>query len=397
MKTLALKENLFYVGVIDHGLKVFDAVMPTKYGTSYNSYLLKTEEGGVLFEGSKANFEEEYLQHISSLMDFKDIKYVVVAHTEPDHSGAIEALLDKNPDITVIASPSGLNNLKNILRKPFKSLTAVAGKEMKIGQYTLQFVSGLFCHWPDVMFTYIKELKAIVTCDAFGAHYASDEILLSKEKNKAAYNEAFEYYFQCVMAPFASFAAQASDRVSKLDVDMILTGHGPVIETEVKETIAHFKACAEKNLPIQDSNHVTLVYATCYGYTERMANHLKDKFEDEGKQVSFYRIDALNYLESKAKILEDIRTSKKVIFGTPTVINDAISLFYDLLNSEPNTFFQNKEGSVFGDYGWSGEAVKNLSDFMTMKKMKVIPGFKYCFKIDEEGYKELDAYFETIK
>ena len=85
MKTLKLKENLYYVGCIDHDLKVFDSVMPLKYGTSYNSYLLKTKEGGVIFEGNKAGFSEEYLTHISNLIDFKDIKYLVVAHTEPDN------------------------------------------------------------------------------------------------------------------------------------------------------------------------------------------------------------------------------------------------------------------------------------------------------------------------
>lgn len=397
MKTLQLKENLYYVGVVDKGLQVFDAIMPTSHGTTYNSYLLKTSEGAVVFEGSKASFEEEYLEHISQIVDFKDIKYLVVAHTEPDHSGAIEALLKKNPEIIVVASNAGMNNLKNILRFSFKSYLAVPGKELKVGQYTLQFVSGLFCHWPDVVFTYIKEEKALVSCDAFGAHYATDNILLSKEKDRKTYKEMFDYYFKCIMSPFASFAVQASDRAAALNPELILTGHGPVIDVDAMEVIDAFKKEGEKYLLKNDPLKVTIVYATCYGYTKQMAEYLEKKFEENGKQVAIYQIDALNYENSKAKILEDIRTSGEVLFGSPTILGDAVSLFYDLLNSEPGFMFMNKKASVFGDYGWSGEAVANLSSFLAMKKFKVIEGFRYSFKIDENGFAQLDEYFDRIK
>ncbi len=397
MEKLQLRENLYYIGVIDKGLQVFDVAMPTEHGTTYNSYLLKTEEGAVIFEGSKANFEEEYLKHISEIVDFDDIKYLVVAHTEPDHSGAVEALLKKNPNITIIASNAGMNNLKNILRFPFRSYVALPGKELKIGQYTLQFISGLFCHWPDVMFTYIKEEKALVSCDAFGAHYASDAILLSKEKNMPLYEQMFDYYFKCIMSPFASFAVQAADRAAALKPEMILVGHGPVIDVDADKVIEHFKREGEKYLVKNDPNKVVIVYASCYGYTKQMAEYLKEKLEKENKKVSMYQIDALNYSESKPKILEDIRTCGELLLGSPTIVGDAVSLFYDLLISEPGICFLNKKASVFGDYGWSGEAVANLSQFLTMKKFKVVEGYRYSFKIDGEGLKGLDEYFERIK
>ncbi len=180
-------------------------------------------------------------------------------------------------------------------------------------------------------------------------------------------------------------------------MDFILTGHGPVIDTSIKEVIDRFRKNGEKYLVKNDTNKVTIVYASCYGYTKKMAEYLKEKFEKEGKKVAFYQIDALNYSTEKPLILEDIRTSGTVLFGTPTVLGDAISLFYDLLNSEPLMMFQNKKASVFGDYGWSGEGVGNLSLFLGIKKFKVVEGFKYSFKVDEEGYRKLDEYFMTIK
>lgn len=396
MKTLELTKNLYYVGCIDHDLKVFDSVMPLEYGTSYNSYLLKTNEGGVIFEGSKAGFADEYLDHISSLIEFKDIAFLVVAHTEPDHSGAIEALLKKNPSITVVASPAGINNLKNILRFPFKFLMVTPGKELKVGQYILKFLSGMLLHWPDVLFTYIKEEKALVTCDAFGTHYAFDDVLFSRLKDEKGYKASFSYYFDCIMAPFASYALQAVERVLPLDIKMLLVGHGPVIDVKVPEVISAFEEEAKRNLPANDESHFTLVYTSCYGYTEKMALALKEKLGEASKMVSFFQIDALNYAQQKDDILEAVRTSSFVLFGTPTIANDAVNLFYDLLLSKPIPFYQGKKFAAFGDYGWSGEGVKNISDFALTRKMKISDGFKWAFKVDQKGLEELSEWAESL-
>lgn len=396
MKTLKLNENLYYVGVIDHDLKVFDSIMPLKYGTSYNSYLLKTDEGAVLFEGSKAGFEDEYLNNIESICPLSEIKYLVVAHTEPDHSGAIEALLKKNTDITVVISPAGNNNLKNILRFPYKSMIMTAGKEMKVGQYTLSFVSGLFLHWPDVLFTYIKEEKALVTCDGFGAHYAFDDILYSKVRDQKEYREAFDYYFTCIMAPFANFVLDAVKRVRALDVKMLLVGHGPVIDMNAADVIDAFESDAKKALVTNDKNKITLVYTSCYGYTAEMAEYIEKKLKENGKEVDSYSIDALDYADKKDKILASIQSSSMVLFGSPTIINDAVPYFYDILLSQPNTFFANKKFSAFGDYGWSGEAVMNLSSFAQMRKMKVIDGYRYSFKLDSKCFEEMDEYVSRL-
>lgn len=396
MKTVQLKENLYYVGVIDHDLKVFDSIMPLSYGTSYNSYLLKTEEGGVLFEGSKHGFEEEYLKNIESILPIEDISYLVVAHTEPDHSGAIEALLKRNPKIKVIASPSGITNLKNILRFPFSSLVMTPGKELKIGQYTLRFHSGMFLHWPDVLFTEIVEEKALVTCDAFGAHYAFDDILYSKLTDQKEYREAFDYYFRCIMGPYAPYVMDAVKRVRALSPSLLLVGHGPVIDSDVSSVIDAFEQEAKKYLVTSSEKKVTLVYTTCYGYTKEMALTLKDSLSAKGKEVSCFEINALNYDSAKDEILASMKESSLILFGSPTVNNDAIGYFYDLLLSEPITFFSKKVFSAFGDYGWSGEAVKNLSDFALTRKMKVIEGFRYAFRLDEKGKEELSAYAERL-
>jgi NADH oxidase (H2O-forming) len=397
MECVELKKNFYYVGVIDHTLKVFDVAVRTDAGTSYNSYLLKTKEGVVIFEGNKAAFGEEYLDNLKKVTKISDIKYLVVTHTEPDHSGAIADLLALNPDITVVASCGALMNLDKIVRRPFERIQMNPATPLKVGEYTFQFVSGLMLHWPDVMFTYIPELKVLVSCDAFGAHYASDAILLSKEKDKEGYRKALVYYYEHIMGPFASYVKAACERVRKLDIEMICPGHGPVVDTKIQEQIDVYEDLANKCLPVNDPNHVTIVFASAYGYTKGMAEYLRDRFEKDGKRVSFYEIDALNYGASKDAIIKDIYSSGMVLLGSPTLVGDAICLFYDILANIYWTVGQGKKASAFGDYGWSGEAVNNLSERLRQLHFTVIPGFRANFKLDEAAEAGLAAYYDTLK
>jgi NADH oxidase (H2O-forming) len=397
MQIVELKKNFYYVGVVDHALKVFDVAVRTDAGTSYNSYLLKTNEGVVVFEGNKAVFSDEYLDNIKKVTSPNAIKYLVVTHTEPDHSGAIEKLLALNPNITVIASAGALMNLDKIIRHPFNKIQMDPTKPLKVGEYTFQFVSGLLLHWPDVMFTYIKELKVLVSCDAFGAHYASDHVLLSKEPDKKGYKTALVYYYDHIMGPFAQYVKAACDRVDALDIEMICPGHGPVVDEHIKEQIETYRQLAIKSLPVNDPNHVTIVYASAYGYTKSIAEYLEDRFIKDGKRVSFYEIDALNYADKKPLIIKDIYSSGLVLLGSPTLVGDAICFFYDILSNIYWTVGQGKKGSAFGDFGWSGEAVNNLSERLKELHFNVIPGFRANFKMDDEAEKAMAAYYERLK
>jgi flavorubredoxin len=397
MECLELKKNFFYVGVIDHSLKVFDVAVLTAYGTSYNSYLLKTPEGTIVFEGNKGRYENEYINHLKKLTKIEDIKYLFVTHTEPDHSGAIEKLLTLNPSIKIVASAGALMNLEKITRLPLNEIKMVPGATIELCGYHFQFVSGLMLHWPDVMFTYIKELKVLVSCDAFGAHYARDAILLSKEPHKDDYHKALVFYYEHIMGPFASYVKQACDRVDALDIEMICPGHGPVVDEKIKEQIQTYRDLAAKMLPVNDPQHVTIVFASAYGYTRKMAEYLRDRLTKDGKKVSYYEIDALNYGTVKPQIIKDIYSSGLVLLGSPTLVGDAICLFYDILSSVYWTVGQGKRASAFGDYGWSGEAVNNLSERLKQLKFTVIPGYRTNFKMDATAENGLADYYETLK
>ena len=151
-----LKKDFYWAGVLDKDLRVFDIIMETEFGTTYNSYLLKTKDSVVLFETAKAKFFDSYLESLKQIVDISKIDYIVVNHTEPDHAGSVEKLIDINPNIKVVGSTVAINFLKNIVNHDFYSINVKDNDTLKVGDKTLRFISVPHLHWPDTMYTYIE-------------------------------------------------------------------------------------------------------------------------------------------------------------------------------------------------------------------------------------------------
>ena len=221
MKTLELKKGFTWTGILDKELKVFDIIMETEFGTSYNSYILKTSDKTVLFETAKEKFFDEYLAELKQITDIEDIDTIVVNHTEPDHAGSVGRLLELNPNIKIVGTACALNFLKEIINRDFNKQAVKENDEIKIGDKTLRFMPLPNLHWPDTMYTYIVEDKTLVTCDSFGAHYAFDGILLSRLADQAGYQRALKYYFDNILGPFKPFMVKALNRIQDLEVELI--------------------------------------------------------------------------------------------------------------------------------------------------------------------------------
>ncbi len=174
MDATLIKNDIYWVGVKDPELEIFDIVIPTEHGTTYNSYLVKGgTEKCALIEACKLTFKDEYIQKVEQVMPIKDIDYIILNHNEPDHSGALPALLDINPDMEVIYSKTAKTFVENIVNREFNG-RAVGGDEdvIELGGKTLRFFHTPFLHWPDTMFTYLVEEKTLFPCDFLGgAHY----------------------------------------------------------------------------------------------------------------------------------------------------------------------------------------------------------------------------------
>lgn len=388
MEILELKKNLYWTGVLDANLRVFDIIMETEFGTSYNSYLLKTSEKTVLFETAKAKFLDGYLKALNKLVDIKDIDYIVVNHTEPDHVGSIEKLIEMNSNIKIIGSQVAIGFLKNIVNREFNGIIVKENETLSLGDKTLRFMSVPNLHWPDTMYTYIEEDKTLVTCDSFGSHYSFEGILLSKVTDNEGYLRALKYYFDCIIGPFKNpFMIKALDRIKDLEIDMICTGHGPVLDCRIDEIMEYYKKWSNVSNP-NPRKTVIIPYVSAYGYTKELAEKIAEGIKASGDiDVRVYDMVEAD----KDKVLEELEFADGILFGSPTIVGEALKPIWDLTTSIFARTHGNKLASAFGSYGWSGEAVPHIIERLKQLRMKVVDeGFRVKFKPSESELS--DAY-----
>ncbi|MFL0167457.1 FAD-dependent oxidoreductase [Candidatus Clostridium helianthi] len=390
MEILELKKNFYWTGVLDPNLKVFDIVMETEFGTSYNSYLLKTGEKTVLFETAKAKFWDGYLSALNKLVDINDIDYIVVNHTEPDHAGSIEKLIEINPNIKIVGTQVAIGFLKNIVNRDFYSITVKENDTLELGNKTLRFMFLPNLHWPDTMYTYIEEDKTLITCDSFGSHYSFDEILLSKVKDNEGYLRATKYYFDCIIGPFKTpYMVKALDRIKDLDIDMICTGHGPVIDCRIDEIMELYKEWCTVVNP-NPRKTVIIPYVSAYGYTKELAGKISEGIKDSGD------IDVRSYdlvEDDKEKVIEELGFADGILFGTPTIVGEALEPIWDLTIKMFARTHGGKLASAFGSYGWSGEGVPHIIERLKQLRMKVVDdGFRIKFKPSDSELSEAYDY-----
>ena len=393
MDSLKLKENLYWVGIEDFDRRVFDIIMTTEYGSSFNSYILKGSEKTALFETEKTKFFNDYLKEIEQVVPIKEIDYIIMNHTEPDHADGIGELLKLNPDITVYGTTAAINNLKQIMnREDFKFQIVKNLETLSLGDITLEFHTLPNLHWPETMWTSAKEIKTLVPCDSFGSHFATKEVLRSLVTDEEGYWKATKYYFDCILGPFRHpFVENGLKRLETLDVDMICTGHGPVLDSHIDEIVAKYKEwCSE---PAKDGKTVVIPYVTAYGYTEMLAKALAEGLNESGVKTELY-----DMVEEKDadKVIAAITAADGLLIGSPTIVGEALPPVANLLNGLHAALVKGKPAAAFGSFGWSGEAVPNLSAKLTQLKYNVQEGLKVKFKPSDADLAAAKEYGKTF-
>ncbi|WP_394980463.1 FprA family A-type flavoprotein [Candidatus Allofournierella excrementavium] len=379
MSAIKAMDDLWWVGVEDHDLRVFDIVMHSDWGTSYNAYAVRGAEGVALFETVKEKFFDEYLQNLKEVCSLDEVKYIVVGHTEPDHSGSLEKLLDLTPNATVVGSATAITFLKEIVNKPFASRAVKEGDTIDLGGRTLTFLSVPFLHWPDSMYTYIPEMKALFTVDSFGCHYADDRVF--NDLIDGDFTEAYKYYFDCIMGPFKPFVLKALDKIKPLDIQFIGNGHGPVLRANIPHYLELYRQWATPVVVPADERRVAIAYVSAYGYTKQLAGVIADALAEGGvKHVELYDLVECDLETARAAV----QSADGFLLGSPTLVGDALPPIYEMLVGLNPIIHKGKPAGAFGSYGWSGEAVPKLTAQMQAIGLKLpVEGLKVRFKPSE--------------
>ncbi len=356
MSAIKLRENIWSVGVLNPTLRVFDIVMESKYGTSYNAYLL-TGEKNVLIETVHVDYFDEYLDNIRQVIPLEDVDYLIMNHNEPDHSGSVAKLLTVCPKLEIIATKAGKKHLQDITNLDLPCRAVGAGDTLDLGNRVLEFIPAPMLHWADSMFTWDSARKTLFTCDFLGAHFCEPTMLDSKIHVKEAYEGEFAYYYEGIFGPFRASVLSGLDKMPA-DVELVCPSHGPCLT----ETIARAKELYRTwSTPAPKTQRTAfVVYASAYGCTRALADAAAQALEGEGYAVTTADVTVMPYAEC-VKLAHE---ADVLLVGSPTINRVAPKAVWDVLTSIDPINLKGKAAGAFGAYGWSGEAAPMLHTFL---------------------------------
>ena len=366
-KAVPVAEGVWWVGAIDWNIRDFHGYQ-TQRGSTYNAYLVVADKI-TLIDTVKAPFQEEMMSRIASVIDPGKIDYIVSNHSEMDHSGALPAVIAAvNPE-KVFASTVGAKTLKELFPLDRDITPVKDGETLSLGSCTLTFLETRMLHWPDSMFTYIKEKELLFSQDAFGMHYASLERFADECDPALLSYEAATYYAN-ILLPYSPLVQKLIEKVTAagLSFRIIAPDHGPIWRKETGGIIGSYAKWAAQ----KPEAKAVVVYATMWQSTEKMARAISEGLAAGGLHVKLMEMDATH----RSDVAYELLGASVLAVGSPTLNNHLLPNIADILTYLKGLKPKNIIGAAFGSYGWSGEAVKQIEDVFAEMKIEKAEGIR---------------------
>lgn len=384
MQTLEITKDIHWVGVLNATLRAFDVVFQPRFGTTYNSYLIRADKPAII-DCVHEKFAQEYLEKLRSLINLKDICYIVVNHTEMDHTGALSLLLQETPNAQILSTKTAALFLKNILHMDMKGKTVEDGECVSLGNKQLQFIHAPYWHWPDTMFTYLQEDRVLFPCDGFATHFCDERLFNDRVDD---FTEDFRYYFEHVMGPFRKKILEAIEKIKGLDIRLIAPSHGPILRTDPWKYIHAYK---DWSMVRKDpyKKLVLVFYASIYGNTKKMAEAVAKGAATVHTEVKLFDAASIS-LES---VRCEMEAADGILIGSSTINGDALKPLWDIINVMFSVNVKLKKCATFGAYGWSGEATRLLEERLKGLKLTIVqPPIKVLLIPTEEDLKRCSIF-----
>jgi len=360
MAAREIKTGIYSVGAIDWDRRLFDELIPLPDGTSYNSYLIKGSEKTTLIDTVDPTKEYELISNLGKL-GIKVIDYVIANHAEQDHSGSIPKILELYPDAKVVTNPKCKDFLKDLLLIPEDKFITINDREtVSLGNKTLEFISAPWVHWPETMFTFLKEDKILFTCDFLGSHLAASELFVSDEAK--VYESAKRYYAE-IMMPFRTSIKKHLEVIKGLEVEIIAPSHG-LVYPRPEFILNAYKEWVSDEV----KNEVIIPYISMHGSTKKMVDYLVDVLIERCINVKPFNLTKTDIGELAISLVDAatiIIASPTVLAGTHPYVAHATFLVNAL---RPKLRF----ASVIGSYGWGGRMLEQIKGMLTNLKIDII-------------------------
>ncbi|MDO5037653.1 MAG: MBL fold metallo-hydrolase [Tissierellia bacterium] len=352
-----VKNNVYWVGKIDWELEEFHGSdYSVTQGSSQNSYLIK-EEKTVLIDTVWSPHKDEFIKHLKEEVDLKSIDYLVMNHGEVDHSGSLPALMEEVPDLPIYCTKAAVDSLVGQYHHPEWNFQVVkTGDSLDIGNgKKLVFVEMKMLHWPDSMATYMTGDKILFSNDAFGQHYAVEELFNDYADQAVLWEQAMKYYAN-ILNPFSKMAARKLQEIlaMNLDIDLIAPSHGAIWRDHPEQIVEAYVRWADA----YQEDQITILYDSMWEATQAIAHRL-------AREISFLspstKVKVFNVAHTdRNDLMTEVFRSKAIAVGSPTVGRDILTSVAGILHFVKELHFVGKKAGVFGSYGWSGEGNKVL-------------------------------------
>ena len=364
MHQVKLAENIYYLGFNDRRTHLFENIWPLPFGISYNSYLIDDEKVA-LVDTVERQFIDDFLEEIDLILQGRQVDYLVINHMEPDHSGALRAIVGKYPNITLVGNKKTFGFVESFYMKPAHSLEVSDGSRLELGKTSLQFQMIPMVHWPETMVSYEETNKIVFSGDAFGSFGTLDGGIFDDEINLDFYEDEAMRYFTNIVGKYCPHTQRAIKKLEPLDMRLIAATHGPVWRTNLEWILSRYK----KWSTYTTDPGAVIVYGSMYGSTQKMAEVIARQLAERGiKNIRVYDSSKTH----ASYIINDIFKYKGFIVGSCAYNNELFPNVESLLLKVEHMGIKDHYLGIFGNYSWNGGGVKNLKKFAENVKWELV-------------------------
>ena len=353
-----LTKRIYSVGVNDTDKVLFEGLWPLPYGVSYNSYLV-VDQKVALIDTVEAGFEDEFLVNIAEAIGNRQIDYLIVNHMEPDHSSLVGYMLERYPDLMIVANAKTVPMLKGYYNVPQERVHVIAeGDELSLGGCSLKFYMIPMVHWPETMVTWLECENTLFSGDAFGTFGAVPDSILDEEGTFNEYKDEMMRYYSNIVGKYGTPVQSALKKLSGLEVLRICSTHGPVWENEVAEVVALY----DKMSKYEVERGVCIVYGSMYGNTAAAAEALAEELAKSGIPYAIHDLAGNNSGElGISGALRDVFKYDTIVAGSPTYNNGIFPPVETFMRSLQSRLIKSRRFYAFGSYTWAGSSVNLLN------------------------------------
>lgn len=359
-----ITDDIYWIGVNDRETELFESLWPLPDGVSYNSYLIDDEQVA-LFDTVKNSYLDSYLRNLKNHLGDREVDYLIINHMEPDHSGAIKAIRDAYPNITIVGNKKTMSFLEAFYSITDNLKVVSNGDVLDLGEHQIKFFMTPMVHWPETMMSFELKEGVIFSGDAFGGFGTLDGGIFDDEVNIDFYEEETRRYFSNIVGKYGPMVNRAIKSLSDLEINVVAPTHGPVWRERPEEIIKKYQKWSNQ----ETEQGVVIVYASMYGNTESLVDSIARELANQGiKDIRVYNVAKTHV----SHIINDIWKYEGLILGSCTYNMRIFPPMESLLGFLENKNIKNHTLGIFGTYTWSGGALARLKDFINQGKNQCI-------------------------